>query len=60
MRISANVNGERVEIPPLKSLRAGGAGGRDLGLDAGALPPSSYVERRSARVSSSETPRPPS
>ncbi|HEY2378681.1 MAG TPA: glycoside hydrolase family 127 protein [Gemmatimonadaceae bacterium] len=37
------VNGERVDVPTLASLRPGGAGGRDLGLDAGQLPPSSYV-----------------
>jgi hypothetical protein len=36
------VNGERVEVPPIASLRAGAAGGRDLGLDLG-LAPSSYV-----------------
>jgi DUF1680 family protein len=39
------VNGERVEVPPVATLRAGAAGGRDLGLDDG-LPPSSYVEVR--------------
>jgi uncharacterized protein len=38
-----SVNGERVTVPPLTSLRVGGAGGRDLGFDEGALPPSSYV-----------------
>ena len=37
------VNDERIAMPPVASLRAGGAGGRDLGLDAGTLPPSSYV-----------------
>jgi DUF1680 family protein len=37
------VNGERVEVPTLASMRPGGAGGRDLGLDEGQLPPSSYV-----------------
>jgi uncharacterized protein len=37
------VNGERLAIPPIATLRAGGAGGRDLGLDEGTLPPSSYV-----------------
>jgi DUF1680 family protein len=37
------LNGERVDVPPLASLRPGGAGGRDLGLDDGALPPGSYV-----------------
>lgn len=36
------VNGERVEVPPIASLRPGAAGGRDLGLDVG-LAPSSYV-----------------
>src|SRR2546429_7039519 len=35
------VNGERMAVPPVASLRAGGAGGRDLGLDEGTLPPSS-------------------
>src|SRR5438067_12344242 len=30
-------------VPPFASLRAGGAGGRDLGLDEGTFPPSSYV-----------------
>jgi hypothetical protein len=38
-----SVNGERIAVPPVASLRVGGAGGRDLGLDDGALPPSSYV-----------------
>jgi hypothetical protein len=37
------LNGERIDVPTLASLRPGGAGGRDLGLDDGALPPSSYV-----------------
>lgn len=37
------VNGQRVDVPTLASMRAGGAGGRDLGLDDGQLPPSSYV-----------------
>jgi uncharacterized protein len=37
------VNGERLAVPPISTLRPGGAGGRDLGLDEGTLPPSSYV-----------------
>ena len=37
------VNGERVAVPPIASLRPGGAGGRDLGLDDGTPAPSSYV-----------------
>ena len=37
------VNGEPVAVPPIASLRPGGAGGRDLGLDEGTLAPSSYV-----------------
>ena len=37
------VNGVRVALPPVATLRPGGAGGRDLGLDRGTLPPSSYV-----------------
>jgi DUF1680 family protein len=37
------VNGESIPVPPIASLRAGGAGGRDLGLDEGKLAPSSYV-----------------
>jgi hypothetical protein len=37
------VNGERVEVPTMASQRVGGAGGRDLGLDEGMLPPSSFV-----------------
>jgi hypothetical protein len=37
------VNGERIDVPPIASLRPGGAGGRDLGLDDGAPLPSSYV-----------------
>ena len=39
-----SVNGQRIDVPPIASLRAGAAGGRDLGFDAGSLPPSSYVE----------------
>lgn len=38
-----SVNGERVTLPPVSTLRPGGAGGRDLGLDRGTLPPSSYA-----------------
>jgi DUF1680 family protein len=38
-----SVNGETMTVPPIASLRAGAAGGRDLGLDEGTLPPSSYV-----------------
>jgi DUF1680 family protein len=37
------VNGEQVQVPPIASLRVGGAGGRDLGLDDRLPPPSSYV-----------------
>jgi hypothetical protein len=40
---AVTVNGERLSVPPVATLRPGGAGGRDLGLDAGTLPPSSYV-----------------
>jgi len=36
------VNGARVPVPPMASLRVGGAGGRDLGFDADSTP-SSYV-----------------
>ena len=42
-RFLIRVNGERVDVPTLASMRPGGAGGRDLGLDEGRLPPSSYV-----------------
>lgn len=42
-RFAVAVNGERIEVPPIASLRAGGAGGRDLGIDEGTVPPSSYV-----------------
>lgn len=38
-----SVNGQVISIPPVASLRVGGAGGRDLGLDDGTLAPSSYV-----------------
>ena len=38
-----SLNGERIAVPPVATLRPGGAGGRDLGLDRGTLPPSSYV-----------------
>ena len=38
-----SVNGEAMAVPPIASLRAGAAGGRDVGLDTGTLPPSSYV-----------------
>jgi hypothetical protein len=37
------VNGDRLPVPSVASLRVDGAGGRDLGLDEGTLPPSSYV-----------------
>jgi uncharacterized protein len=40
---SLSVNGERIGVPPVATLRPGGAGGRDLELDKGTLPPSSYV-----------------
>ena len=39
---AVKVNGQRIDVPPVASLRVGGAGGRDLGFDAGTLP-SSYV-----------------
>ena len=42
-RFAIQVNGERVDVPTLASMRVGGAGGRDLGLDEGQLSPSSYV-----------------
>jgi DUF1680 family protein len=38
------VNGDKIEVPPLASLRAGSAGGRDVGTDNRMLQPSSYVE----------------
>jgi DUF1680 family protein len=38
------VNGENVDVPPLASLRAGSAGGRNVGTDDRLLQPSSYVE----------------
>ena len=38
-----SVNGEGIAVSQAASLRPGGAGGRDLGLDHGTLPPSSYV-----------------
>src|SRR5512138_3805463 len=38
------VNGQPIEQPPLASLRAGPAGGRNVGLDTTSLQPSSYVE----------------
>jgi DUF1680 family protein len=38
------VNGESVEVPPLASLRAGSAGGRNVGTDERVLQPSSFVE----------------
>jgi uncharacterized protein len=41
---SVSVNGERMQLATLASMRPGGAGGRDLGLDDGMLPPSSYVQ----------------
>ncbi|HKW11876.1 MAG TPA: beta-L-arabinofuranosidase domain-containing protein, partial [Gemmatimonadaceae bacterium] len=40
---AVTVNGERIDVPTIASLRPGGAGGRDLGLDEGMLPPSSFV-----------------
>ncbi len=39
---SVKVNGQRIHVPPVASLRVGGAGGRDLGFDSGTRP-SSYV-----------------
>lgn len=41
---TVKVNGEPVSVPAEASLRAGAAGGRDLGFDALLPPPSSYVE----------------
>jgi uncharacterized protein len=38
------VNGTAVEVPPLASLRAGAAGGRNVGTDDRVLQPSPYVE----------------
>ena len=38
------VNGASMEVPPLASLRAGAAGGRNVGTDDRALDPSTYVE----------------
>ncbi len=38
------LNGAAVEVPPLASLRAGSAGGRNVGTDERVLQPSSYVE----------------
>jgi DUF1680 family protein len=38
------VNGESVEVPPLGSLRAGSAGGRNVGTDERVLQPSSYID----------------
>src|SRR5262249_21585731 len=38
------VNGESVEVPTLASLRAGAAGGRNVGIDERMLQPSPYVE----------------
>jgi DUF1680 family protein len=42
------VNGESVAVPTIASMQPRGAGGRDMGDDAGALPPSSFVEIRRA------------
>src|SRR5262245_33175827 len=39
-----SVNGQSVEVPALASLRAGSAGGRNVGSDDRLLQPSSYVE----------------
>src|SRR5262245_10381346 len=38
------VNGMNVDVPPLASLRAGSAGGRNVATDDRMLQPSSYVE----------------
>ena len=38
------VNGSNIEVPPLASLRAGSAGGRNVGFDDRVLQPGSYVE----------------
>jgi uncharacterized protein len=38
------VNGQTIEQPLLATLRAGAAGGRNVGLDTTSLQPSSYVE----------------
>ena len=42
-RFAIAVNGEQIVVPPIASLRPGGAGGRDLGLDDGTPPPSSFI-----------------
>jgi len=42
-RFAIAVNGEAIAVPPIASLRVGGAGGRDLGLDDRAPAPSSYI-----------------
>jgi len=41
---TVKVNGAIIEMPPLASLRAGSAGGRNVGIDTTSLQPSSYVE----------------
>jgi DUF1680 family protein len=41
---AVRVNGQKVDVPPVASLRVGGAGGRDMGFDDPSLPPSSYVD----------------
>lgn len=45
---AVKVNGEPVSVPLEASLRAGAAGGRDMGFDALLPPPSSYVEVKRA------------
>lgn len=40
------INGAPIELPTLASLRAGAAGGRNVGIDTASLQPSAYVELR--------------
>src|SRR5204863_5864498 len=41
---TVKVNGASVEVPPLASLRAGSAGGRNVGNEESTPQPSSFVE----------------
>jgi DUF1680 family protein len=41
---TVKVNGQKVDVPTVASMRVGGAGGRDVGFDEGKLPTSSYVD----------------
>jgi hypothetical protein len=45
---TVKVNGEPIAQPPLASLRAGSAGGRNMGTDDATLQPSTYVELKRA------------